>query len=65
MGIIKTKGIVLVESNMGDADKMVTLLTPGLRQNWVCSKRSKKTKKRSTCWHSIFMFCRLHTIRRK
>lgn len=42
MGIIKTKGIVLLESNMGDADKMVTLLTPGLRKNWVCSKRSKK-----------------------
>ena len=31
MGIIKTKGIVLIESNMGDCDKMVTLLTPGLR----------------------------------
>lgn len=43
MGIIKTKGIVLVESNMGDSDKMVTLLTPGLRKNWVCSKGSKKT----------------------
>ena len=28
MGIIKTKGIVLLESNMGDFDKMVSILTP-------------------------------------
>ena len=28
MGIIKTKGIVIAENNMGDFDKMVTLLTP-------------------------------------
>ncbi len=45
MGIIKTKGIVIAEHNMGDYDKMITLLTPGLRKNFVCGKRSKKTKK--------------------
>ena len=28
MGIIKTKGIILSESNMNDFDKMVTILTP-------------------------------------
>lgn len=28
MGSIKTKGIILLENNMGDFDKMVTLLTP-------------------------------------
>ena len=28
MGIIKTKGIVISESNMNDFDKMVTILTP-------------------------------------
>lgn len=28
MGIIKTKGIVILESKMGDYDKMVTILTP-------------------------------------
>lgn len=28
MGIIKTKGIVIAESNMGDFDKMITILTP-------------------------------------
>jgi len=28
MGIIKTKGIILLENNMNDFDKMVTILTP-------------------------------------
>lgn len=28
MGIIKTKGIVIAENNMGDFDKMITILTP-------------------------------------
>lgn len=28
MGIIKTKGIIIAESNMGDFDKMLTMLTP-------------------------------------
>lgn len=44
MGIIKTNGIIILESNMDDFDKMLTILTPGLRQNWVCCKRSKKTE---------------------
>ncbi len=28
MGILKVKGIVIAEHNMGDYDKMVTILTP-------------------------------------
>ena len=44
MGIIKTKGIILRESNMGDFDKMLTMLTPDFRENILCSKRSEKTK---------------------
>ena len=31
MGTIKVKGIVIKESNMGDFDKMITLLTPNRR----------------------------------
>ncbi len=31
MGIIKTKAIILRESNMGDFDKMLTMLSPDLR----------------------------------
>ena len=31
MANIKTNGIVLSENNLGDFDKMLTMLTPGLR----------------------------------
>lgn len=37
MGTIKTKGIIISENNMGDFDKMLTMLTPGYRKNFVCS----------------------------
>ena len=44
MGIIKTKGIVLVESNMGDTDKMITLLTPGLGKIGCAAKGARRPK---------------------
>lgn len=31
MGIVKTKGIIIAENNMGDYDKMITMLTPEYR----------------------------------
>ena len=31
MANVKINGIVLSESNLGDFDKMLTMLTPGLR----------------------------------
>lgn len=37
MGIIKTKGIIIAEHNAGDYDKMLTVLTPGIRENFVYS----------------------------
>ena len=43
MGILKTKGIVLSESNTGDYDKMLTILTPGQRKNWMPCQRSSQT----------------------
>ena len=36
MGQLKTKGIVLVENNLGDFDKMLTILTPGMREDKLC-----------------------------
>lgn len=42
MGILKVKGIVISEHNMGDYDKMVTILTPN-RKNWMCCQGCKKT----------------------
>ena len=39
MGTIKTKGIIIAENNSGDFDKMLTILTPGMRKNWMLSQR--------------------------
>ena len=33
----KIKGVVLSENNLGDFDKMLTILTPNIRQNFMCS----------------------------
>lgn len=44
MGIIKTKGIILAQSNMGDNDKMVTLLTPDLGKIGCAAKGARRPK---------------------
>lgn len=44
MGIIKTKGIVLLESNMGDYDKMVSILTPDIGKIGCAAKGARKPK---------------------
>lgn len=43
MGTIKTKGIIIAENNMGDFDKMVTLLTPNGKIG--CSARGSRRPK--------------------
>ena len=44
MGVIKTKGIILAQSNMGDNDKMVTLLTPDLGKIGCAAKGARRPK---------------------
>lgn len=44
MGIVKTKALILRESNMGDFDKMLTMLSVDLRKNILCRKGSKEAK---------------------
>ena len=44
MGIIKTTGIVLMESNMGDYDKMLTILTPNLGKIGCAAKGARRPK---------------------
>lgn len=44
MGIIKTKGIVILESNMGDYDKMVTVLTPDIGKIGCAAKGARRPK---------------------
>lgn len=43
MPSVKIKGVILAENNMGDFDKMLTMLTPGVRKNIMYCKRCKKT----------------------
>lgn len=42
MGILKTKGIIIAESNMGDFNKMLTLLTPGLGKISCAAKGARR-----------------------
>ena len=44
MGTKKTKGIIIAEHNMGDFDKMVTLLTPGFGKIGCGAKGSRRPK---------------------
>lgn len=44
MGTIKTKGIILSEHNMGDSDKMLTILTPGYGKIGCAAKGARRQK---------------------
>lgn len=44
MGVIKTKGIILAQNNMGDNDKMVTLLTPDIGKIGCAAKGARRPK---------------------
>lgn len=44
MSLIKTKGIILLESNMGDYDKMLTMLTPGYGKIGCAAKGARRPK---------------------
>ena len=53
MGTIKTKGIVISENNMGDFDKMITLLTPNGKIS--CSARGSRRPKSQLMAGSQFL----------
>ena len=44
MGIIKTKGIILRESNFNDCDKMLTMLTPGIGKISCLAKGARRPR---------------------
>lgn len=44
MGVVKTKGIVLAQHNMGDNDKMITILTPDLGKIGCAAKGARRPK---------------------
>lgn len=55
MANIKTKGIILSESNVGDFDKMLTMLTPGNGKISCIAKGARRTK--SALLAGTQMFC--------
>lgn len=44
MGIVKTKGIIISESNTGDFDKMLTMITPDLGKISCAAKGARRPK---------------------
>lgn len=36
MANVKINGLILSENNLGDFDKMLTMLTPGARKDFLC-----------------------------
>ena len=44
MGIVKMNGIIISESNMGDFDKMLTMLTPGVGKISCAAKGARRPK---------------------
>ena len=60
MGVIKTKGIIIAQSNMGDNDKMVTILTPDLGKIGCAAKGARKPK--SNLMDAVFMFWRFPNL---
>lgn len=55
MGIIKTKGIILSESNMNDFDKMVTILTPNGKIG-CAAKGARRPKSLLMAGTQVFVF---------
>lgn len=44
MSIVKMKGIIIAENNMGDFDKMLTMLTPGIGKISCVAKGARRPK---------------------
>ena len=56
MGIVKTKGIILRESNMADFDKMLTMLTPDLGKISVAAKGARRPASRMLAGTQVLSF---------
>lgn len=57
MGIIKTKGIVILESNMSDYDKMVTVLTPNMGKIGCAARGARRPKSTLIAGTQFLSFC--------
>lgn len=57
MATVKVKGIVLSENNMGDYDKMLTILTPNFGKISCAAKGARRPKSALLAGTQIFCFC--------
>lgn len=56
MGTIKTSGIIISESNLGDYDKMLTMLTPGLGKISCVAKGARRQRSALLAGTQLFCF---------
>ena len=56
MGTIKMSGIIISESNLGDYDKMLTMLTPGLGKISCVAKGARRPKSALLAGTQLFCF---------
>ena len=57
--IVKTKGIVLAETNFSEADKMLTILTPDLGKISCVAKGARRMGNKLMATSQVFAFCDL------
>ena len=56
MGTIKSSGIIISESNLGDYDKMLTMLTPGLGKISCVAKGARRPRSALLAGTQLFCF---------
>ena len=56
MGTVKTSGIIISESNLGDYDKMLTMLTPGLGKISCVAKGARRPRSALLAGTQLFCF---------
>lgn len=56
MGTVKMSGIIISESNLGDYDKMLTMLTPGLGKISCVAKGARRPKSALLAGTQLFCF---------
>lgn len=56
MGTIKTSGIIISENNLGDYDKMLTMLTPGLGKISCVAKGARRPRSALLAGTQLFCF---------
>ena len=61
---LKVSGVIIAENNMGDYDKMVTLLTPNLGKISCSARGARRAKSLLLSRHSIFMLWRIYALSR-